>query len=243
MKTTGVKTEAGKIVLRPAESRGVTDLGWLHSRHTFSFGDYFDPDQNGFFSLRVLNEDIVEPEGGFGTHPHQDAEIFSYVMEGELQHRDSLGNGSVIKAGNLQYLSAGEGVLHSENNPSETNRLHFLQVWLRPNQMGGAPRYSEVPLGKAAARNALTLVFSGRPREGATQIRQNADIYFGKLDARRNVPLEANPDHGIWLQVLSGDLEVLGETLKAGDGAGLTEQSTLSIRSPSGAEFLAFVMA
>lgn len=243
MKTTSAKTEAGKITKRPSDSRGLTELGWLHSRHTFSFGDYFDPDNMGFYSLRVINEDIVEPDGGFGTHPHQDAEIFSYVVEGELHHRDSLGNGSVIKAGNLQYLSAGEGVLHSENNPSDRNRLHFLQIWLRPNQMGGQPRYAEKPLGPAAERNALTLVFAGKPRDAAVQIRQNADIYFGKLDARRDVQLQANPDHGIWIQVISGDLEVKGETLNPGDGAALTDQSELQIHALSAAEFLVFVMA
>src|SRR4051812_19563197 len=137
MKTMNVEPETkAKIKKRPAEARGRTELGWLHSHHTFSFGQYFDPDHMGFQSLRVINDDVVEAGQGFGTHPHRDAEIFTYVIEGQLEHKDSMGNGAVVKAGDLQYISAGSGVRHSEFNPSKTQRVHFLQIWLMPNKTG-----------------------------------------------------------------------------------------------------------
>src|SRR4026207_2409533 len=160
-----------KIVKRSANERGKTELGWLHSRHTFSFGNYFDPDHMGFRSLRVINDDVVEAGQGFGEHPHRDAEIFSYVIDGELEHQDSMGNGRVIKAGDLQYISAGRGLSHSEFNPSATNPVHFLQIWLMPKVSGGEPRYAEKSLGEEARPNDLTLLFAGEPREGAVGIR------------------------------------------------------------------------
>src|SRR5688572_26775595 len=176
-------THQPTVVKRPAAARGKTELGWLHSRHSFSFGSYFDPDHMGFRSLRVINDDVVEAGQGFGEHPHRDAEIFSYVIDGELEHKDSLGNGSVIKAGDLQYISAGSGVFHSEFNPSPTMPVHFLQIWLKPKTSGGKPRYAEKTMGQAAKANALTLLFTGEPRDGAVGIRADADIYFGKLEA------------------------------------------------------------
>ena len=148
-----------KIVKRPAAARGRTELGWLDSHHTFSFGEYQDPAHMGYRSLRVLNDDIVEPGKGFGQHGHRDAEILSYVLDGRLEHKDSMGNGSVISAGDLQYMSAGRGVLHSEFNPSPDERVHFLQIWLLPDESGGAPRYAERALGTATKPNALTLLF------------------------------------------------------------------------------------
>src|SRR5438128_1160 len=160
MKTTPLietNTTAPVIVKRPAGARGTTNLGWLRSRHTFSFGNYFDPDHMGFRSLRVINDDVVEPGAGFGEHPHRDAEIFSYVIEGELEHKDSMGNGRVIKAGDLQYISAGRGVFHSEFNPSAEKPVHFLQIWLSPKMGGGEPRYAEKAMGPTARPNDLTL--------------------------------------------------------------------------------------
>src|SRR5213080_4583688 len=172
-KTTLAKSAktAPTIVKRPAGARGKAELGWLHSRHTFSFGNYFDPDQMGFRSLRVINDDIVEPGAGFGEHPHRDAEIFSYVIDGELEHKDSMGNGRIIKAGDLQYMSAGGGVLHSEFNPSRKNPVHFLQIWLTPKAGGGEPRYAEKALGANAKANALTLLLAAEPRDGAVGTR------------------------------------------------------------------------
>jgi redox-sensitive bicupin YhaK (pirin superfamily) len=242
MKATMLNESAEKKVLlmkRPAAERGTTELGWLHSRHTFSFGNYFDPDHMGFRALRVINDDVVEPGQGFGEHPHRDAEIFSYVLEGELQHKDSMGNGRVIKAGDLQYISAGSGVLHSEFDPSRNNPVHFLQIWLRPRAGGGASRYAEKTLGKDAKPNGLTLLFAGEPRHGAVEIRANADVYLGRLDPGKQ--LVHRPAHGAqWVHVIAGDLKVLGESLKAGDGLAIEHAAELEFESQDGSEFLLF---
>lgn len=226
-------------ITRPAEARGRTELGWLHSKHTFSFGEYFDPDQMGYKTLRVINDDIVEPGQGFGTHPHRDTEIFSYVIDGELAHRDSMGNGSVIEAGNLQYMSAGSGVYHSEFNPSPDKRVHFLQIWLRPNERGGEPRYAELQLGDRAEPNALTLLFSGQPQPGAIHIRQDADVYFGRLDAGRTLDYQAPPQSGIYIHVIQGELTVDGLALGPGDGTSI-ESSALALTAGKDAQFLLF---
>jgi redox-sensitive bicupin YhaK (pirin superfamily) len=233
---------APKIAKRPAGARGLTELGWLHSHHTFSFGDYHDPAHMGFRSLMVLNDDVVEAGGGFGTHPHRDAEIFSYVVSGELEHRDSMGNGRVIKAGDLQYMSAGSGVRHSEFNPSKTAPAHFLQIWLRPRERGGAPHYAERALGSAAQANALTLLFAGESRDGATAIRADAEIYFGRLAAGKTLAVAAGAGRGVWLQVIRGALNVLGESLSAGDGAAVEHATDLTLTSHADAEFLVFVL-
>jgi quercetin 2,3-dioxygenase len=231
---------APSIVKRPAATRGQTELGWLHSRHTFSFGNYFDPDHMGFRSLRVINDDVVEAGRGFGEHPHRDAEIFSYVIEGELAHKDSMGNGRVIKSGDLQYMSAGRGVLHSEFNPSPKNRVHFLQIWLTPKISGGEPRYAEKTLGQAASSNGLTLLFAGEPRDGAVGIRADADIYFGKLDAGARLVHRSSPGRAQWLHVIAGDVSVLNERLDAGDGAAIENAGTIELESSTGAQFLLF---
>jgi redox-sensitive bicupin YhaK (pirin superfamily) len=231
------------IVKRRADARGVAEHGWLHSRHTFSFGEYFDADQMGFRALRVINDDIVEAGGGFGAHPHRDAEIFSYVIEGELEHKDSLGNGSVIKAGDLQYISAGSGVTHSEFNPSKTKRVHFYQVWLTPNVSGGKPRYAEKKLGTAAKANALTLLFAPTERDGAVAIRQDAEIYFGRLDAGRKLSVSVGPDRHLWIQVIKGAISSVGESLLAGDGLAISNSESIEIESEQDAEFLVFNLA
>jgi redox-sensitive bicupin YhaK (pirin superfamily) len=235
-----MKTTETSIVKRAAESRGKAELGWLQSRHTFSFGQYFDPDHMGFRSLRVLNDDIVAPARGFGAHPHRDAEIFSYVIEGELEHRDSLGNGSVIKAGDLQYISAGSGVTHSEFNPSKTNPVHFLQIWLMPNEAGGKPRYAEKSLGEKAKANALTLLFAGTARDGAVEIRQDAEIYFGRADADRSLNVPVAEDRHVWIHLIKGAITVAGETLEPGDGLALSNTGDLEIRASDASEFLLF---
>ena len=225
---------------RPADSRGRTELGWLHSRHSFSFGSYFDPDHMGFRSLRVINDDVVDGGQGFGEHPHRDAEIFSYVIEGELEHRDSMGNGRIIKAGDLQYMSAGRGVLHSEFNPSPNRPVHFLQVWLKPRMGGGQPRYAEKALATSAKRNDLTLVLAGEPKGDAIEIRADADVYFGQLDAGRRLVHSPAPERAQWLHVIKGEISVSGETLKAGDGAAFENPSALEFSASSDAQFLLF---
>jgi redox-sensitive bicupin YhaK (pirin superfamily) len=245
MKTTTLeqKTDRGTIVKRPAEARGRAELGWLHSWHTFSFGQYFDADHMGFRSLRVINDDIVEPGEGFGMHPHRDAEIFTYVIEGELEHKDSMGNGAVVKAGDLQYMSAGSGVRHSEFNPSKTNQVHLLQIWLMPDKSGGAPRYAEKSLGENAKPNALTLLFAGKAEDGAVEIRQDARIYFGKVDADRAVSVEMEAGRHAWIHVIKGRVRMLDESLKEGDGAAISNARRLEIVGEESAEFLFFDLA
>jgi hypothetical protein len=228
------------VVKRPAAARGKTELGWLHSRHTFSFGGYFDPDHVGYRSLRVINDDVVEAGQGFGEHPHRDAEIFSYVIDGELEHKDSMGNGRVIKAGDLQYISAGRGVFHSEFNPSATKPVHFLQIWLQPKLGGGEPRYAERAMGPTARPNDLTLLFAGEPRDGAVGIRADANIYFGKLDAGKQITHQTEAGRGLWLHVIGGDVSVPGESLEAGDGVAIENVEALEMKSREGAQFLLF---
>jgi redox-sensitive bicupin YhaK (pirin superfamily) len=228
-----------KLSKRPASARGRTRLDWLDSRHTFSFGEYHDPAHMGFRALRVINDDVVQPGKGFGQHGHQDAEILSYVLEGRLQHRDSMGNGSVIAAGDLQYMSAGRGVTHSEFNPSPDERVHFLQIWLLPDEGGGEPRYAEKKLD-AVRPGALALLFAGRPRDGAIGIRADADVYLGRLEARGKLTHRMAATRGIWLHVVSGQIVAAGESLGPGDGAALEGALELEIESPSGGELLLF---
>jgi len=243
MKTTTLNkpaTNQPTITKRSAEERGQSELGWLHSRHTFSFGNYFDPDHMGFRSLRVINDDVVEAGQGFGEHPHRDAEIFSYVIDGELEHKDSMGNGRVIKAGDLQYMSAGRGVVHSEFNPSPDRPVHFLQVWLKPKMAGGEPRYAEKALGRTAKRNELTLVLSGEARDGAIEIRADADVYFGQLDAGKELVHRPSTGRAQWLHVIAGEVSVSGESFASGDGAAFENFETLNIHSHADAQFLLF---
>ena len=229
-----------KIEKRAADARGVTRFDWLDSRHSFSFGDYYDPAHTAFRALRVINDDVIEPGKGFGTHAHRDAEILTYVLEGRLQHRDSMGNGSVIEPGDLQYMSAGNGVTHSEFNPSPDQRTHLLQIWILPDASGGAPRYAERKLGSEAKPNALTLLFAGRPRNGAVGIRADADVYVGKLDAGSRVAHRTSPHRGVWLHQIAGTIDVGGETLGPGDGAAIEDADAIEIASRSDSEFLLF---
>src|SRR5687767_9034043 len=228
------------VTKRAANERGRSELGWLHSRHTFSFGNYFDPDHMGFRSLRVINDDVVEASQGFGEHPHRDAEIFSYVIDGELEHKDSMGNDRVIKAGDLQYISAGHGVLHSEFNPSPDRSVHFLQIWLKPKTGGGEPRYAEKALAHSAKPNELTLVFADEPRDGAIGIRADADVYFAQLDASKQLLHQVSKGRAQWLHVITGEISVSGESLKSGDGAAFENFATLEITASSDAQFLMF---
>ncbi|GAB5562913.1 MAG: quercetin 2,3-dioxygenase [Synoicihabitans sp.] len=230
------------VTKRPANERGQANHGWLQARFTFSFSEYFDPDHMGFQSLRVMNNDTIQPGGGFPTHPHSDMEIFTYVIEGQLAHKDSMGNGSTIEAGDLQYMSAGSGVYHSEYNPSDENLTHLYQIWLQPLEKGGDPRYAEKKLGETAVENALTLLFSGSGRDGSTEIRQNAEIHFGKLDAGSSLEVAADVDRPhAWLQVISGGVKIAGETLQTGDGVAIeNEPGALSVEATADTKFLLF---
>ena len=226
------------IEKRSAADRGRTEWGWLHSRHSFSFGEYHDPDHAGFRTLRVINDDVVEPGMGFGTHPHRDMEIFSYVIEGELQHRDSMGNGAVIRAGDLQYMSAGSGVTHSEFNPSPDHRVHFLQIWIRPNVSGGEPRYAEHRSATGNVQNGLSLLFSGSGRDGSVRIRQDADVYLGRWHSQHTSTVTLDPSRGAWIQVFRGRLDVHQTQLGEGDGAGINGAGSLLLTAAEDAEFL-----
>ncbi len=242
MKTTELTAVEAKVTKLAANDRGWTEIGWLHSRHSFSFGEYYDPNRMAFRSLRVLNDDIVEPGKGFGTHPHRDAEIFTYVIDGQLEHRDSMGNGRIIETGDLQYMSAGRGVRHSEFNPSQNKPVHFLQVWLLPKTQGGEPRYAEKKLGPNAANNDLTLLFAPKERSGALATRADAEVYFGKLDAGRSLSVPSADGAGVWIHLIRGKIEAADETLTEGDAVAVENASEVNVSAEKDAEFLVFVL-
>ena len=225
------------IKVRRASHRGKAEHGWLHANFSFSFANYYDPEHCGFHSLIVMNNDIIEPGGGFPTHPHKDAEIFTYVISGELEHQDSMGNGSVIRPGDLQYMSAGSGVTHSEFNPSKKNRTELYQIWMLPNQSGGDPRYAEKKLAGRENPNGWTLLFSGDGANKSTPIRQNATFSFGQADPGAFLSIEpAISLPHTWIQVVSGALEANGQELGKADGMSienLDETVNLSILEPS----------
>lgn len=231
-----------RIRKRPAGERGGADHGWLQARFTFSFAGYFDPAHMGFRSLRVMNNDTIQPGGGFPEHPHSDMEIFTYLIEGRLEHRDSMGNGAVIEPGNLQYMSAAGGVTHSEFNPSDTEKTHLYQIWLHPREVGGEPRYAEKPLAGFARENDLSLLYSGDGRGGSTEIRQNADIHFGRLDRGRSlaVPASKSRPHA-WIQVIHGSLSAFGEILETADGLAIEHApDAFDIEASDQTDFLLF---
>ena len=233
------------IKRRAAEDRGVADRGWLHARFSFSFDNYYQPQYCGFHSLVVMNNDLIQPRGGFDTHPHKNAEIFTYVISGKLEHRDSMGNGSVIHPGNLQYMSAGSGVSHSEFNPSWEDTTELYQIWMLPKENGGAPRYSEKKLGASIVNNTLQLLFSGDGRDNSTQIRQDAEFYFGRLNPASQIPLPLNPKFShSWIQVISGCLTVNDVVLNKADGLAIENQEGqlhLAARVPT--DFFLFRLA
>lgn len=235
MKTTSTPV----IHTRSASERGRPALAWLRSRHSTSFGEYFDPDHMGFRSLRVINDDEVEPGMGFGSHPHRDVEILTYVVEGALQHKDSMGNGEVIRAGDVQYMRAGRGVVHSEFNASHRERVHFLQIWIKPREAGGEPRYAQRSAGNA---HGLTLLASGDSAKDAIHIEQDAELYFGRLKAGGTAELKVEEGRGVWAQVIRGEVAVLSEKLAAGDGLAIEGAEELSAEAASDAEFLFFVL-
>jgi redox-sensitive bicupin YhaK (pirin superfamily) len=225
---------------RPSEDRGAADHGWLKSRHTFSFAEYFDPEQVEFGALRVINEDRVEPGMGFGTHGHRDMEIISYVLEGELEHKDSMGNGSVMRPGDVQRMSAGRGILHSEYNPSRTDPVHFLQIWIRPAVKGIAPSYEQRHFGAADKRGRLRLVASADGAQGSVQIHQDARVYAGLFDDAERASLALAPQRRAYVHVARGEISINGERLYAGDGLKVTDTSMLEFSNGRDAEVLVF---
>ncbi|HJR68830.1 MAG TPA: pirin family protein [Gammaproteobacteria bacterium] len=230
------------LLIRRADDRGRANLGWLDSRHTFSFADYHDPRFMGYGPLRVINEDRVQPGQGFGTHGHRDMEIISYVLTGALEHRDSIGNGSVIRRGDVQRMTAGTGVEHSEFNHSATELVHFFQIWIIPNRRGLAPGYEEKHFGDDAKRGRLKLVASRDGRDGTVTIHQDADLYCALLAAGEEATHTTERNRKGWVQVASGAVTVNGETLAAGDGAAIAYEETVAIRATADSELLLFDM-
>lgn len=228
------------ITARAAQDRGRTLLDWLDSRHTFSFGDYYDPEQMGFLSLRVINDDRVAPGAGFGTHGHRDMEILTYVLDGALEHRDSLGTGSVIRRGDLQRMSAGTGIRHSEFNPSRSEPLRFLQIWLLPERTGLRPGYEQRHFPEAEKRGPLRLVAARDGREGAVTIHQDADLYATLLDAGQAVAHRLRDGRGAWVQVAAGGVTFNGHRLTVGDGAAVSGEPVLEFVGTEPAEVLLF---
>jgi redox-sensitive bicupin YhaK (pirin superfamily) len=231
------------LTIRRAEQRGHANHGWLDSHHTFSFAEYHDPKHMGFRGLRVINEDRVAPGRGFGTHPHRDMEIISYVLDGALEHRDSLGTGSVIRHGEVQRMSAGTGVRHSEFNSSKTEPVHFLQIWILPGQKNIEPSYEQRSFDVEQRRNGLRLVVDPEGRDGALTIHADARLFAGTLVAGASITHEVPQRRHAWIQVARGTVDVAGTVLRAGDGASTSDAGPLTITASEDAELLVFDLA
>jgi redox-sensitive bicupin YhaK (pirin superfamily) len=226
------------ITIRPAKERGHANHGWLDTNHTFSFANYYDPAHMGFRSLRVINEDRVAPGKGFGMHQHRDMEILTYVLEGALEHRDSLGTGSIIKPGDVQKMSAGSGIAHSEFNPSQDEPVHFLQIWIMPDRAGIKPSYEQkvIPQGE----EKLQLIAAPTGDDGTVYIQQDVNLYRALLDSGDSVTHPLQPDRHAWIQVTRGDVMLNGQLLRAGDGAAVSDEEKLEIEAKENAEVLVF---
>ncbi len=229
--------------IRHSEERGRYDYGWLDTAHTFSFNTYLDPEHMGFRALRVINEDRVQPGEGFGMHGHRDMEIVTVVLEGALEHKDSLGSGSVIRPGRVQRMTAGRGIRHSEFNPSATEPVHLYQIWILPDQQGLPPGYEEQTFDPAERPGRLRLIASRTGEDGSLTIHQDARLYQASLRPGESVVQELSPGRHAWVQVLRGGVRVNGESQKAGDGAALSRETNLSIQSDEGGDVLVFDLA
>jgi redox-sensitive bicupin YhaK (pirin superfamily) len=233
---------SGMLTIRRSDDRGRADHGWLDTRHTFSFADYYDPSHMGFRSLRVINEDKVAAGAGFGAHGHRDMEILSYVLDGALGHKDSMGNGSTIRPGEVQRMSAGTGVMHSEKNAG-AGRVHFLQIWILPERRGLAPGYEQKHFDESERRGRLRLVASRDGRDGSVTVHQDVSVYAGLLDGAETARVDLASGRGAWVHVARGAVEVNGQRLAAGDGAQLEDERTIELARGAGAEVLVFDLA
>jgi redox-sensitive bicupin YhaK (pirin superfamily) len=231
------------ITIRRANERGHANHGWLDSHHTFSFADYYDPEHMGFRSLRVINDDRVKGGAGFGAHPHRDMEIISYVLEGALAHKDSTGTSDVIKPGDVQRMSAGTGVMHSEFNASKTELVHFLQIWLLPEKRGIKPSYEQKRFGADEKRGKLRLIASPDARDGSLAIHTDARVYAGTFDRGESAELALAAGRHAWVHVARGEVTVNGSTVKDGDGVALTDESRVQIEGLAGGEVIVFDLA
>ena len=225
-----------------SETRGAADHGWLRAKHTFSFADYYNPERVEFGSLRVINEDRIAPGKGFGTHPHRDMEIITYIIDGVIEHKDSMGNGTTITPGEVQRMTAGTGVLHSEFNHSQEQELHLLQIWIYPEKSGLEPGYEQTRFTREEKLNRLRLVGSRDGRDGSVTIHQDVNLYSSILAAGNEVTLDLADDRKVFVQVVDGDIAVNGQSLATGDGARIEGERTLQIEARSEAEFLVFDM-
>ena len=231
------------LTIRKAGDRGHAQHGWLDSFHTFSFADYYDPQHMGFRSLRVMNEDWVQPDTGFGMHPHRDMEIVTYVLEGALEHRDSLGSGGVLRPGELQHMSAGTGIRHSEFNPSASEPVHLYQIWLLPDRRGLAPSYDQRTFDEKERRGRFQVVASADGRDGSLLIHQDAEILLATLKEGEEVRHPIAPGRHAWLQVLRGAVTVNGQPASAGDGVALSEESSVAVQAGQPSEVMLFNLA
>ncbi len=229
--------------IRRSKERGHFDHGWLKTYHTFSFADYQDPRHDRFQALRVMNEDWVAPGQGFGTHPHRDMEIVTYVLEGALQHKDSMGNGEILRPGEFQRMSAGTGILHSEFNPSATEPVHLYQIWLFPEKKGLPPSYEQKGFPAEERLNRFRVVASPTAREGSLRIHQDAEIHLATLEAGKELRQPLKPGRHAWLQVLRGAVQVGAETLAAGDGMAFAEENEVALQAMQPAEVMLFDLA
>lgn len=231
------------IKIRKAQERGHANHGWLDTYHTFSFANYYDPNYMGFRALRVINEDRVDPGTGFGTHGHRDMEIVTYVLEGALEHKDSIGNGSVIQPGDVQRMSAGTGILHSEFNHSQTEAVHLLQIWLLPETKGNPPSYEQHNFGLAKTPGQLRLIAARDGRDGALTVHQDVDLYGAVLAKGDRISHSLRPKRHAWVQVARGTITLNGVSLDQGDGAAISDEIDLSISATTDAEILLFDLA
>lgn len=238
-----MSTNTKNVVFHDTNSRGHTKISWLDSYHTFSFGSFYDPNYMGFRSLRVINDDTVVPGAGFGTHGHRDMEILTYVLSGALEHKDSIGTGSVIRPGDAQIMSAGTGITHSEYNHSQTEPVHFLQIWMLPNQLGLAPRYEQKTFLPEQKRGKLRLIAAKDGRDGAVTVHQDLDLYASILEKGDVVNYQVKGDRYAWLHVAQGVATVNGKQLKTGDGVQITGEEKLEISTNANAEILLFDLA
>jgi quercetin 2,3-dioxygenase len=226
-------------LIRRANERGHAEHGWLDSYHTFSFASYYDPEWMGFRSLRVINDDLVMPGMGFGTHPHRDMEIITYVLTGALEHKDSMGNGRIIRPGEVQYMAAGTGIQHSEFNPSPDEAVHLLQIWIQPEQRGLKPRYAEKSMADAP-KGRFNLVVSQAGRDGSLSINQDADLYLARLDEGGTASHALKPSRHAWLHVAEGEVKLNGDTLKGGDAAAFSGETKLALTATRPSQVLLF---
>jgi quercetin 2,3-dioxygenase len=235
--------EGGMITVLPSQERFHTGIGWLDSRHSFSFADHYDPDRLGFRALRVINDDRVAPASGFPSHPHRDMEIITYVLSGELAHKDSMGNGSVIRPGDVQRMSAGTGVVHSEMNPSRTEPVHLLQIWILPDRAGHKPGYEQRNFSEGERRGKLRLVASPDGREESVTLHQDASLSAARLEPGERVRYDLPEGRHAWVQVARGSVDLNGQRLREGDGAAISNESRLDLTASESSEVLLFDLA